>query len=90
MKELRRAGFQVRAVWAAGRKSAERIKRELNIECCTTDIKELVIRADVDLGKYFISQRSVDHGPLAGIYKSIGFSKIPGKIIQKIFSNTIK
>jgi len=60
VKELRRAGFQVRAVWAAGRKSAERIKRELNIECCTTDIKELVIRADVDLGKYFISQRSVD------------------------------
>lgn len=49
VKELRRAGFQVRAVWAAGRKSAERIKRELNIECCTTDIKELVIRADVDL-----------------------------------------
>ena len=61
MKELRRAGFQVRAVWAAGRKSAERIKRELNIECCTTDIKELVIRADVDLGKYFamVSRESV-------------------------------
>ena len=52
VQELRRAGFQVRAVWAAGRKSAERIKRELNIECCTTDIKELVIRADVDLGKF--------------------------------------
>ena len=55
MKELRRAGFQVRAVWAAGRKSAERIKRELNIECCTTDIKELDIRADVDLGKDTLS-----------------------------------
>ena len=61
VQELRRAGFQVRAVWAAGRKSAERIKRELNIECCTTDIKELVIRADVDLGKYFamVSRESV-------------------------------
>ena len=58
MKELRRAGFQVRAVWAAGRKSAERIKRELNIECCTTDIKELVIRADVDLGKYSVYSRA--------------------------------
>ena len=66
MKELRRAGFQVRAVWAAGRKSAERIKRELNIECCTTDIKELVIRADVDLGKYFIAKDPWT-GPLAGM-----------------------
>jgi len=47
--ELRRAGFAVRVIWAPGRKMAERLKRELQIEHCTTDIKELVIRSDVDL-----------------------------------------
>ena len=36
-------------ITSKGRKTAERLKRELNIEHCTSDIKELVIRADVDL-----------------------------------------
>lgn len=49
VEQLRLAGFDVRVIWSSGRKTAERLKKELNIEHCTTDIKELVIRSDVDL-----------------------------------------
>ena len=52
VSELRRFGFPVRALWASGRKMAEKLKTELNVECATTCIRELVLRTDVDLGKY--------------------------------------
>ena len=50
VEQLRLAGFDVRVIWSSGRKTAERLKKELNIEHCTTDIKELVIR----LGSKFL------------------------------------
>ena len=49
VKELRRVGFTVRALWSSSRKSAQRLKEELSVECATTCIRELVLRTDVDL-----------------------------------------